>query len=158
MIAPISLLSENQLAPAAFNKEQNALPPAVTNILEKSERFILLSLDPNIVVEERGAKPAKGPFQKELFHQYRVRRKVEMRTQQERDELLRAFYKGIAASDGLVAACFNPRHGVRAVLGDESVDLVNCFECFSIQVHGKSETEVLTIGSAAPWSCRLSRW
>ena len=150
MIAPISLLSENQLAPAAFNKEQNALPPAVTNILKKGERFILLSLDPNIVIEERAGKPAKELFQKELFHQYQVRRKVEIRTHEGRDELLRVLYKGIAVSEGWVAMCFNPRHGIRAVLGDETMDLVICFECFSIKVHGKVETQVLTIGSAAP--------
>ena len=34
-------------------------------------------------------------------------------------------------------------------LGNETVDLVICFECLSVEVHGKVETNVLTTGSPA---------
>lgn len=33
------------------------------------------------------------------------------------------------------AACFNPRHGVRAVRGGKTVELVICFECLKMDVH-----------------------
>lgn len=34
-----------------------------------------------------------------------------------------------------MAACFDPRHGVRAVHGGHTVDLVICFECLSLKVY-----------------------
>lgn len=34
----------------------------------------------------------------------------------------------------MVAACFNPRHGLRAVHAGHTVDLVICFECLTLEV------------------------
>jgi hypothetical protein len=47
-------------------------------------------------------------------------------------QLLGLLAEGIAANTGMVAACFNPRHGVRLDHGDHTVDLVICFECLQI--------------------------
>jgi len=143
-IAPVSSFSEDKPGPGSFDRKQNALPPEVKKILDTADRFILLSLDPKLMTEQKPDKPSN-----ELFHNYRVRRKIEIRTRNGRDELLRALYKGIADSDGSFAMCFNPRHGIRASMGDETVDVVICFECSSIQIHGKTDGELLTSGSPA---------
>lgn len=36
------------------------------------------------------------------------------------------------------AHCFNPRHGISARLGDDTVDLVICFECHETKIYGKN--------------------
>jgi hypothetical protein len=136
----IWLLSDRHSSRDGFDRTQNALPSKTKKVLNTAERFLLLSLDPE-ATEKDGTQP------KETFHQYAVLGKTEIRDAGARSELLRALYKGIADSDGLVAACFNPRHGISATLGDETVDLVICFECGSIKTHAKAGRSVLTTSS-----------
>jgi hypothetical protein len=142
-LAPISLLSADEPGSSSL-REKNTLPPEVRKVLDTADRFILFSLDPHPVSEEKLDKASN-----ELFHQYRVRRKIDIRTPKERAELLGALYKGISDSDGMVAMCFNPRHGIRATVGGETVDLVICFECLSIEIHARTNTSVLTTHSPA---------
>ena len=54
-------------------------------------------------------------------------------------------------SKGLVAGCFNPRHGIRATAGGKTVELVICYECLSMKVYvdGKAKRAVLTTSSPA---------
>jgi len=143
-MAPTSSLSEEKPGSGGFDRKQNALPAEVRKILDTADRFILLSLNPKLMTQQKPDKSSN-----ELFHNYRVRRKIEIRTQNGRDELLRALYQGIADSDGTVAMCFNPRHGIRAGTGDQTVDLIICFECLSIEIYGKTHAQVLTTGSPA---------
>jgi len=137
------LLSDRHSSRDGFDRTQNVLPSETKKVLDTGERFVLLSLDPtHLVFRDQSAPPPK-----ETFHNYAVLGKTEIRDAVARTELLRALYKGIRDSDGLVAACFNPRHGISATLGDETVDLVICFECLSIQTHAKGGKSVLTTHS-----------
>jgi hypothetical protein len=129
-----------------FDLAQNRLPQETKKVLEKGERFLLLSLDPT----HPDSRQAPSPQPKEMFHDYAVLGKTEISDAVIRAELLRALYKGIADSDGVVAACFNPRHGISATLGSETVDLVICFECLSIETHAKMGKNVLTTRSPEP--------
>ena len=118
-----------------FDPKQNALPTDARKVLETGERFILLSLDNLPMMGGTSASPPR-----ELFNGYGVLGRAEIRNAEERTELLRALYKGIAGSDGSVNSCFHPRHGISATLGGEAVDLVICFECLQIQTftnHGE---------------------
>lgn len=56
----------------------------------------------------------------------------------EKPALLGLLGRGVAENEGVVAACFNPRHGLRARFADGSTrDLVICFECMQIyEYHG----------------------
>jgi hypothetical protein len=98
----------------------------------------LLSLDP---------KEAK---EKEGFHGYKVLGSVKLEKKADREKLLKAFYKGIDDSDGSVAACFIPRHGLRAKVDGKTVEIVICFQCLSMKVYvdGKPGS-ALTTGSPA---------
>jgi hypothetical protein len=47
------------------------------------------------------------------------------------------------------AACFDPRHGVRATRGDSSIDLLICFECSQVRAHrGTVRTDAPTSSAA----------
>lgn len=132
-------------SPEEIGQTQNSLPPETRKILDEGERFILFSLDPIHPVIR--ARTAQAPG--ETFHEYAVLGKTEIRDGKQRGELLRALYQGISDSDGFVAACFDPRHGISATLGGETVDLVICFECKYIQTHAKAGTSVSTERSPA---------
>lgn len=141
-------------------RAQNVLPADTRRVLDNGERFVLLSLEPydrekatwalgtNAMSPPDPTKKSEPP--KKKFHDYVILGSVEIRDGKEREELLRALYKGIADSEGRVAACFNPRHGISATLAGETVDLVICFECLSIQTYAKNGKGVLTTGSPLP--------
>lgn len=128
-----------------FDPKQNIFSPETKKILDTGERFVLLSLSPSKEVVVLGA--VTNPPTTQTFHKYPVLGKTEIRDGNERAELLRALYKGIADSDGGVNKCFFPRHGISATLGDETVELLICFECLSIQMHPKHGKDVLTTRS-----------
>ena len=71
---------------------------------------------------------------------------------------MRAVYQGIRDSDGTVAACFNPRHGIRATLGDRTVDLVICYECLSMQAHRDGEHAQNLRTTEAPGNTLTAIW
>ena len=41
----------------------------------------------------------------------------------------------------MAAACFIPRHGIRMTSGRDTVDLVICFECLSVNVYVNDKRE-----------------
>jgi hypothetical protein len=114
--------------------------------MDAAERLTLFSLDPR----EPALRRESDPPPKETFHDYAVLGKTEIADKKERAELLRALYKGIADSDGSVASCFNPRHGINATLAGETVDLLICFECSSIRTFAKDGGYVRTTSSPQP--------
>jgi hypothetical protein len=63
--------------------------------------------------------------------------------------ILAALDKGIKDAPNRAAACFKPRHGVRATHDGKTVDLVICFVCFVIliDVDGKFERNPKVTGS-----------
>lgn len=126
-----------------FDLTQNSLPPETRSVLDTGQTFILLSLDPtDPLMRSKSAPPPK-----ETFHGYAVLGKTEIREEKQRADLLRALYKGIADSDGSVMACFKPRHGISVTFGDETVDLVICYECRWIETHAKAGRSILTTRS-----------
>lgn len=117
------------------------LPSDVVAVLENADTFELLSLDPEH--ESTGNGRQQWP---ELG-------KTAIQSPETRQRVLAALNQGVAEG-GTAAKCFFPRHGIRAVRGDTTVDLVMraraCFECHQIYVYfdGKrSASAVLTSGS-----------
>ncbi|MFT5829952.1 MAG: hypothetical protein ACI9D0_000530 [Bacteroidia bacterium] len=53
--------------------------------------------------------------------------------------VVEAVYGGINASDGTVAACFSPRHGIHAEVDGKPVDFVICYHCLSMHIHVEGE-------------------
>jgi len=63
-----------------------------------------------------------------MFHDYPVLGSVEITDPGERQQIIAALKDGIARG-GVTAACFLPRHGLRAVEKGKVVEYVICFEC-----------------------------
>ncbi|MEM7167699.1 MAG: hypothetical protein AAF581_19765 [Planctomycetota bacterium] len=95
--------------------------------LESPDSMHLAALDPTPVSFD--PKRQRG----ELMHEYEVLGKTEL-TAGDRTEAVNAVYESISGNTGVVAACFNPRHGLRASKGDSTVEVVICFECLSLVI------------------------
>jgi hypothetical protein len=123
------------------NGAENKIPDTVQTILAKADKFELYSLDP-----DRGKEKPK-----DKFHGWKVLGKAALKTAETRKKLIEALRKGVKANDGTVADCFNPRHGIRATHQGKTVDLVICFECYSMIIYeGKKTATVLTTGAPQP--------
>jgi hypothetical protein len=104
-------------------EKENKIPDELRAILEKAEQFELLSLSPD--------RPQEQP--KVAFHGWKVLGKTTVKDAETRRKLVTAFKKGVAENNGIVAACFNPRHGIRVTADGKTVDFVICFECDQVQ-------------------------
>jgi hypothetical protein len=120
----------------------NKLPAEAVEILTKPDQFELLSLDP---------APDKMDTTKEGFHDYKVLGKTQVKDADTRKELFTSLTKGMEKVE-TVAACFNPRHGIRATRDGKTVELVICFECHQLLVFLGPEkpTGLLVNGSPEP--------
>src|SRR5438034_1390843 len=107
-----------------------ALSKPSRQILDSSQDFVLLSINPN---------PPESPDDvdsKEKFHEYPILGRVEIKDPKQKSELLALLYKGVRKSRGGTPGCFEPRHGIRAVAGTNWIELVICFECTQIAEYG----------------------
>lgn len=111
--------------------------------LEAAEQYELLSLDPT---ELSTAPP-------DHFHGWRILGRTSIADPATRKKLNDALRSGVIASDGAVARCFDPRHGLRLTQGGRTTDLVICFHCEQAHVFidGKRSERVLTT-TASPQS------
>jgi hypothetical protein len=98
--------------------------------VEVPDRLTLYSVDGRDL-DPGAKKPAAG----EEFHGFPVLGKVVIEDPVRRKALIDAFNDGIARSDGTMAKCFWPRHGIRAEKGGMTVDYVICFECLQFATH-----------------------
>lgn len=115
---------------------------AVT-VLRNAATFELLSLDP--LPSKRGDSP-------DAFHGWTVLGEIDVVDPAVRDELVDALEAGIAENDGMAAACFEPRHGIRVTQNGVQYDFVICFECFSARWYAENVQKkgFLLTGSPQP--------
>jgi hypothetical protein len=140
------------IAPNESDAKSNQLPSAAAKLLDRADRVEVLSVDPamrdrpQMVKPDGTPVPPPPPDTREDFHGFSVLGKTTVNGLLARRNVVSAVKRGIADSDGSVAACFLPRHGVRATVDGKTVDLVICFQCNSIRVYvdGEQAGTVLT--------------
>jgi hypothetical protein len=88
----------------------------------------------------------------ELFHGFPVLGKSPIADARQRTRLLDALRDGVARSDGALAKCFWPRHGLRVVgEGGETVDFVICFQCLQLaEWRGEAASTIATTRGPQP--------
>lgn len=83
-----------------------------------------------------------------VFHGFTILGKGEITASKDKSTLMQAFARGVRENDGWVAACFNPRHGVRLIIGATTYEFVICFECCSVQCYGFNDDRGFLITSS----------
>ena len=107
------------------------LPAELDNFLTNADEFTLFSLNPEPDFEHKSTNTFQNHV---ILGQIRIIRATT------RASLISALDEGIGDKGlnvpGMPAPlpdCFNPRHGIRAKKGDETVEFLICFECAQIQ-------------------------
>jgi hypothetical protein len=117
------------------------LPQNVQTMLENADTFTLFSLNPDPDIRHQA---------KEDFQDYEILGQLNIPSRATRTKLIDALNEGIAASDQTANMCFNPRHGIRAKKGNETVELLICFECRQIEITSPWVTNTL-LTTPDPW-------
>jgi len=113
---------------------QEPLPESALVDLREPERLEIFALEP-LALDMRGiAEDAV-----EQLHGHEILRRATVEDEGLRREILAQIERGIRDSDGRIAACFDPRHGVRAERGGHTTELVICYECLAIHVYEDGE-------------------
>lgn len=101
------------------------LPKELQAALEKGGEFHLFSIRPARVERSEGALH---------FHGWEVIGRTSIRDEDKRKKLVGAFKTGVEENQGIGAACFRPRHGIRIAEQGKVTDFIICFECYQVQV------------------------
>ena len=113
---------------------------ALRTITNEKARIFLYSLDPN---NPKGYATNTGT----VFHGFPILGEVEVKNATDRVALIDSLVKGIEKSDGTVALCFNPRHGLRVMTNSRQFDVSICFECFRIHTYNFNGPREITTTS-----------
>jgi len=127
----VACASEGSTAP-------DTVPEWARIATEAPDDLTLYALHPSDYFAESEANLAALP----RFHGYPILGEAPLTDPAQRAELASLLWECIAADDGTRAACFNPRHGLRATKDGKSADWVICFECLSMHVIDDSGTQV----------------
>jgi hypothetical protein len=99
-----------------------SLPRRTVSLLRTADVLQVFSLDPGREVAGSSS-----------FHGWAVLGTVTI-VDRDRKSLIDSIVDGVAPPGWRQASCFDPRHGVRAISKNGTVDLVICFECSRIEV------------------------
>ena len=117
------------LAASCAGDSPNRLPAAAERALRNPDAMELFALDP-VLPNTPGSTPGAE------FHDYTILGRAAVSDAAQRAEVAELVLRGIRESDGRVAACFDPRHGVRVEQGGHVLELVICYECLSLAAYG----------------------
>ena len=82
---------------------------------------------------------AQGLTDAPMFHSYAELGRATLTDTAKIQAVVAAVYQGIEDSDGTIAACFSPRHGIHAEVDGKPVDLVICYHCLSMHIYVEGE-------------------
>ncbi len=108
-------------------------------LLDSPDVLVLYSLDPFQVGNETEMEDS--------FRGYPVLGQIDLDDTATRQKVANAVMNGVAESDGTMANCFWPRHGLRVTKDSRTVDFVICFQCMQLKVYADDETQTIAIES-----------
>lgn len=118
---------------ACTTSEDRRLPGEADAWLAGATRIEIFALDPM-----HEALYGTDSPESESLHGYRILGRAVLEDPAKCAELGGLIRRGIRESDGRVAACFNPRHGLRIERDSRELELVICFECLSMHAYGEA--------------------
>lgn len=119
-------------------------------ILDAAEQVTLYSID------GRDFEPGQAPKAEEKFHGYPVLGKIVFTDAEKCNAVVGTLNEGLAQSDGKIAACFWPRHGMRAEKKGRTIDYVICFECS--QVRASEGSSMISKPFSREWQPVLDKY
>ena len=90
------------------------------------------------------------------FHKYPIIGEFEGLAENDKNMLTNALIRSVLENEGVVAACFAPRHGIRCQNEEIKIDFLICFECMSGFIYEeKEQRNFLLTSDGAPFFNKL---
>lgn len=119
-------------------RERPGVLAALSARLPDPTALTVFALTPTLATK-RGSPTLRG---------YPIRATSVVTDGEARRTLFAALREGIS-DDPESALCFYPRHGLRATIDGESIEMLICFQCSRIEVHRGTETERYSTSAVA---------
>jgi len=130
------------------------LPRDVLAIMEQPDTYELLSLDPGFFQRQAlmDDAPRNSAPDVETFYGWAVLGRMAISDPAVQKRLNEALREGIRGNRRMIAACFTPRHAIRAVKGTHVAEIIVCFQCLRVQVlrDGREIDTLLTTALPQP--------
>jgi hypothetical protein len=141
-LIPIALIATT----VAYFHFRRDLPRSSLTALRSAEQFELLSLHPEMTYSPGPHVPLSR------FYNHEILGRTTITDPATRQQLVDALRSAARQSDGSIAACFMPRHGIRVTRVGQVTDFVICFECRVVHIHrhGQPTAYVPITRSAEP--------
>lgn len=104
--------------------------------LQNADKLELISLQPD------GGARKPMPDIPPQYEGSKVLGSMEIKDKATITRMVEALRTGIRDHDGDIAACFWPRHAIRAVKGRLTMEWVICFQCRQIHIHADGDLKV----------------
>ena len=106
------------------------LPPDAMIALQEATALELLSLDPQ---QSQDPNRRDSLTEADRLHDWIVLGSTTIQDSNTQATLVSRFAAGVAEHNGMVAACFNPRHAIRLLHDGKTHVFVICFECAQVE-------------------------
>ena len=95
--------------------------------LQQATRIELLSLDPHLT--EAAPPGSEAGEASDRLYGWRILGITVIADANAQSRLVTAFRTGVDTHDGQIAACFAPRHAIRAIVSGHTHEFLICFQC-----------------------------
>jgi hypothetical protein len=119
---PTFVVSIVLLLALGCSSEKSSLPPEAAHALADPDGFELISLEPNLRLEDNYG-----------FHGWKILGKTVIKTLDSQQDLITSFEGRVAQSNGNFMQCFNPRHGINVKHDNTIYEFGGGFECHQVQ-------------------------
>ena len=110
-----------------------SLATDTVEILAAPDAMVIYALHPHRLP---GQSDPESAILADTFHDFVIIGEAAVPETSVRRRVLELVDEGVSQHNGISALCFTPRHGVRVQKGESTVDLVICYECFSLKIYG----------------------
>jgi len=112
----------------ASARESNKIPAEAKRALENPSSMVLVSIDP-VLIQPTLFNRLTERISHRHFHGWPMLGETPIADRATQKKIASAIEAGVQNFNGWMAACFNPRHGVRVTSGSVEYDFVICYEC-----------------------------
>ena len=139
-------------------ESKNRIPSAAMRALTTDPKPVIFSLNPEGVIYNSDGTMTPLPESLPKFCGHEILGKTVIESATDRARMVESIVNGIHNWDGRIAACFEPRHGVRVSGEGGSYDFLICFACSRVllQLPDGTIASLAISGSGTPLNEILS--
>ena len=134
-IMALSLVSHVRSENQTYRRAEMEAAPMFESAIRDAKEITLLVFDPHSRFDKK--KPGDRVFESSgISGSWLIAKELTIKDRAKQALLGTSLRAGIEQFDDGVPACFEPRHGIRVIVGGKEVTFMICFQCSQAYVNG----------------------